>query len=64
MNRVTNSMTARTVLADIQNVQSQLTDTQNKLSSGKQLTKPSDDPFGTSRALLYRGELAANTQYQ
>jgi flagellar hook-associated protein 3 FlgL len=64
MTRVTNSMTARTVLADIQNVQSQLTDTQNKLSSGKQLTKPSDDPFGTSRALLYRGELAANTQYQ
>jgi flagellar hook-associated protein 3 FlgL len=64
MNRVTNSMTARTVLSDIQNVQSQLTATQNKLSSGKQLTKPSDDPFGTSRALLYRGELAANTQYQ
>jgi flagellar hook-associated protein 3 FlgL len=64
MNRVTNSMTARTVLSDIQNVQSQLTETQNKLSSGKQLTKPSDDPFGTSRALLYRGELAANNQYQ
>jgi flagellar hook-associated protein 3 FlgL len=64
MNRVTNSMTSRTVLADIQNVQSQLTATQNKLSSGKQLTKPSDDPFGTSRALLYRGELAANQQYQ
>lgn len=64
MTRVTNSMTARTVLSDIQNVQSQLTATQNKLSSGKQLTKPSDDPFGTSRALLYRGELAANTQYQ
>jgi flagellar hook-associated protein 3 FlgL len=64
MTRVTNSMTARTVLADIQNVQAQLTETQNRLSSGKQLTKPSDDPFGTSRALLYRGELAANTQYQ
>jgi flagellar hook-associated protein 3 FlgL len=64
MTRVTDSMTSRTVLADIENVQAKLTQTQNKLSSGKQLTKPSDDPFGTSRALLYRGELAANTQYQ
>jgi flagellar hook-associated protein 3 FlgL len=64
MTRVTDSMTSRTVLADIENVQQKLTLTQNKLSSGKQLTKPSDDPFGTSRALLYRGELAANTQYQ
>jgi flagellar hook-associated protein 3 FlgL len=64
MNRVTNSMTQRTVLADIQNVQSQLTATQNRLSSGKQLTKPSDNPFATSRARLTRGELAANGQYQ
>jgi flagellar hook-associated protein 3 FlgL len=64
MTRITDSMTSRTVLADIQNVQQQLTTTQNKLSSGKQITQPSDDPFGTSRALLYRGELAANTQYQ
>ena len=64
MTRVTNSMTSRIVLSDIQNVQSQLTETQDRLSSGKQLTKPSDDPFGTSRALLYRGELASNNQYQ
>lgn len=64
MDRITNAMTSRTVLADIQNVQSQLTATQNRLSSGKQLTKPSDNPFGTSQALLYRGELNANTQYQ
>ena len=64
MTRITDSMTSRTVLADIQNVQQQLTSTQNKLSSGKQITQPSDDPFGTSRALLYRGEIAANTQYQ
>jgi flagellar hook-associated protein 3 FlgL len=64
MNRITESMTSRTVLSDIQNVQSQLTETQERLSSGKQLTKPSDNPFGTSRALLYSGEIAANNQYQ
>ncbi|HEX7083896.1 MAG TPA: flagellar hook-associated protein FlgL [Gaiellaceae bacterium] len=64
MTRITNAMTSRTILADIQNVQQQLTETQERLSSGKQLTKPSDDPFGTSRALLFRGELTANKQYQ
>src|SRR5581483_4341953 len=37
---------------------------QNELSSGKKLTKPSDDPFGTSRALSDSSDLAANQQYQ
>jgi flagellar hook-associated protein 3 FlgL len=62
--RVTNSMTSRTVMSDIQSVFSELSKTQQKLSSGKEISKPSDDPFGTSRALLYRGGLAANRQYQ
>jgi flagellar hook-associated protein 3 FlgL len=62
--RVTNSMLSSTVLSDIQNVQAELSKTQERLSSGKQLTKPSDDPFAASRALLYRTDLAANKQYQ
>ncbi len=62
--RITNAMTSRTVMSDIQSVFAQLAKTQAKLSSGKQLTKPSDDPFGTSRALLYRAGLEANRQYQ
>jgi flagellar hook-associated protein 3 FlgL len=62
--RITNAMTSRTVMSDIQNVFSELSKTQERLSSGKQLTKPSDDPFGTSRALLYRAGLEANSQYQ
>jgi flagellar hook-associated protein 3 FlgL len=62
--RITNAMVSRTVLSDIQDVFGKLSKTQEKLSSGKQLTKPSDDPFGTSRALLYRSDLAANQQYQ
>jgi flagellar hook-associated protein 3 FlgL len=64
MDRVTNNMTTRGVLTDIQAVYAQLSKTQNVLSSGKQITQPSDNPFGTSRALLFRGELAANRQYQ
>lgn len=62
--RITNAMTSRTVMSDIQNVYSELAKTQAKISSGKQITKPSDDPFGTSRALLYRAGLEANSQYQ
>jgi flagellar hook-associated protein 3 FlgL len=64
MDRVTNNMTTRGVLTDIQAVYAQLSKTQNLLSSGKQITRPSDDPFGTSRALLFRGEINANKQYQ
>jgi flagellar hook-associated protein 3 FlgL len=37
---------------------------QQQLESGKQILKPSDDPFGTARALSYRADLAANQQYQ
>lgn len=62
--RITNSMVSRTVLSDIQDVFGKLSRTQERLSSGKQLTKPSDDPFAASRALLYRTGLDANQQYQ
>jgi len=64
VDRVTSSMTSRTVLANLENVFAQLQKTQSELSSGKQLTQPSDDPLGTGRALLLRSELAANQQHQ
>jgi flagellar hook-associated protein 3 FlgL len=54
----------RSVLSDIQDVSSRLAKTHEKLSSGKELTKPSDDPYATSRALQYRAELAQNQQHQ
>ena len=58
--RVTNSMISQTVLSDIQNVQAELSKTQERMSSGKQLTKLSDDPFAASWALFYRTDLAVN----
>ncbi|HZO96371.1 MAG TPA: flagellar hook-associated protein FlgL [Gaiellaceae bacterium] len=64
MDRVTGSMTSRTVLADVERVYGRLAASQEELSSGKRIEKPSDDPFGTSRALLYRSALAANDQFQ
>lgn len=62
--RVTQSMLTTNVLADLQNVTNQMLQTQNRLSSGKQIQKPSDDPFGTARALQLRADLASNVQYQ
>lgn len=62
--RITNSMMTRTLLYDLQSVTDRLARTQQKLSSGKELTRPSDDPFMTSRALQFRSELGVNRQYQ
>jgi flagellar hook-associated protein 3 FlgL len=64
MERITGGMTDRTVLANLENTYNQLSQTQTELSSGTQLTKPSDNPFGVSEALNYTSELADNTQYQ
>jgi flagellar hook-associated protein 3 FlgL len=57
-------MVSSTLLADLQTITSKLAATQEKLSSGKEISKPSDDPFGTSRALDFRAALASNKQYQ
>lgn len=55
--RLSNQMMARNTLADLNNIANDLYRTQRKLSSGKEITKPSDDPFGTTRALTSRREL-------
>jgi flagellar hook-associated protein 3 FlgL len=62
--RITQSMLSRSVLSDIQDVSGKLAKTREKLSSGKELTKPSDNPYQTSRALQYRSDLAQNQQHQ
>ena len=62
--RITSGMMTSTLLSDLNNVQNQLTETQQQLSSGMRIQKPSDDPFGTGQALLYQADLASNTQYQ
>jgi flagellar hook-associated protein 3 FlgL len=50
----------------VQNVQAsavRMIDLQNKLSSGKRISTPSDDPAGTVQALQLRGALVRNQQY-
>jgi flagellar hook-associated protein 3 FlgL len=62
--RITQSMVSSRVLSDLQDVSYRLSKTQEKLSSGKELTKPSDDPFATSKALTLSSDLEGTQQYE
>jgi flagellar hook-associated protein 3 FlgL len=62
--RITNQMISRSVLSDLNEVSQRLSKTQQRMSSGKQITRASDDPYGTSRALTLRGDVAGTQQYQ
>ncbi|MBS1869790.1 MAG: flagellar hook-associated protein FlgL [Actinobacteria bacterium] len=62
--RVTQLMSSRATLRDLNDGLSRLSRLQDQLSSGKQIARPSDDPYGTSRALSLRGELGGLDQYQ
>jgi flagellar hook-associated protein 3 FlgL len=61
--RITSNMMSRSVLADINDITARQAATQRKMSSGKEITRPSDDPFGAGRALSLRTELAGIKQY-
>src|SRR5690606_22020084 len=61
--RVTNRMMIENVAANLRRSMAKLSDTQTRLSSGKELTKPSDDPAAVSRALAFRRGIAENEQY-
>lgn len=61
--RVTMQMTARTTVRDLNNDLAQLSALQRKMSSGKELIRPSDNPYGASLALTLRSELDGLQQY-
>jgi flagellar hook-associated protein 3 FlgL len=62
--RITTGMVQRNILSALNQVDGKLTRTQARAASGKQITRPSDDPYNTSRAMGLRQALAANQQYQ
>lgn len=62
--RVTQSAVTAQMLAGLQANKQQLSQLQLQLSSGRQVTKPSDDPVGTDQAMQYRTEIARANQYQ
>lgn len=62
--RITTSMVQRNILADLNNISGKLTRTQMKAASNKEISRPSDDPFGTTQAMALRQSLAMNRQHQ
>lgn len=61
--RVTHQSTQRAALANLQATQSRLAQMQGQASSGKLLTKASDDPAKTADAMALRKEQQATAQY-
>jgi flagellar hook-associated protein 3 FlgL len=62
--RITTSMVQRNVLADLNSVSSKLTQLQMKSASGKEISRPSDDPFHAAQAMALRQSLEATRQHQ
>lgn len=63
VSRPTNSETTRRVLSDLQAAYLRVQDAQTRLSSGRQISAPEDDPFGAGRAITLRTELGAIDQH-
>ncbi|MBG0833368.1 flagellar hook-associated protein FlgL [Planomonospora sp. ID67723] len=61
--RVTERSISTRVLNNLQGNISRLGDVQNRLSGGKQLSRPSDSPPGTTSALSLRSEIRAQEQF-
>jgi flagellar hook-associated protein 3 FlgL len=60
--RITHAMLIRTALGDVSAQRARLARTQEQAASGLRLNRPSDDPVGTSAALLLRAGIDATAQ--
>lgn len=61
--RVTNKMLSDNFLRDMRTNLSNLSNIQNQMSSGKEISKASDDPAKASKIMRINSDIAANTQY-
>jgi len=62
--RVTNNMMSDRMVFNTQRAISRFLNLQQQLSTGKRINKPSDDPGGIQRDLIYRTELNKTDQYR
>jgi len=62
--RISTAYQYSTYTSDIQRAQESMVNAGEQVSTGKRVTKPSDDPLGTSRSLTLRSYKAATEQYQ
>jgi flagellar hook-associated protein 3 FlgL len=64
ISRMTQSMMLDRSYLTLQTVQGRLAKTQEQLTTGRVLNRPSDSPTGTSAAMRIRATIADETQYQ
>ena len=63
MTRITNSMLVKNYMTNTNRNLNNMQILQNQLSSGKEITRPSDNPYKASRAMQLYTEIHANKQY-
>ena len=63
LSRITQSMMSNGLLTDLNSLTDRMGRTQRSISSGRQITKPSDDPLGTQRSLGLRSTIAGTQQH-
>lgn len=63
MTRITNSMMTSNYLRNVSKNLNNVQKLQNQLSTGKEISKPSDDPFKASRIVKMYADIGSNEQY-
>lgn len=62
--RITNKMMSDKYLYNLNNNLNHMTKAQNQLSTGKQFSKPSDNPLKVAKSMQIDSDLASNEQYK
>lgn len=61
--RITNQMMSKSFLRDLGRNQNYMKKINNQLTTGKEISRPSDNPFKAARSMQLNRDIAANTQY-
>src|SRR5262245_42369337 len=61
--RITHRMVSDTTIRNMRNNLSRLEELENSITTGKQISRPSDDPVGVARSLTYTSDLAAGEAF-
>lgn len=62
--RVTNKMLSNSFLTDMRRNLENMSKLQGQMTSGKEIRRPSDDPFKVSRAMQLHTDISTNKQYK
>lgn len=64
MTRITNQILVNNIIKNLRDNMERLDTLSNQLSTGKRVTKPSDDPLAVSRGIFYRRVIRENDQFK